>query len=159
MFKGTRLIVLSLVGVLMLVLMAACSAETPSDTTAPITVTNAWGRTSPMAAANGAFYMSIQNNTDEDQRIINARAEVCGMTELHEMYMQDAENEVMGMRQVEDGILIPAGETVNFEVGGLHVMCMEKTDPFELGDEYPIILQFEDGNEITVIAEIREDAP
>ena len=36
----------------------------------------------------------------------------------------------MGMRHLPDGVLIPAGETAVFELGGLHLMCIGKTDDY-----------------------------
>ena len=120
-----------------------------------IEVEEVWGRTSPMAAANGAFYMTITNNTDADDALVGARADVCGTTELHEMAM--GEGGVMSMNPVPDSrIPIPAGDTVMLEVGGLHVMCLEKAEQFDIGDEFPILLTFEEAGEMEVMAEIRE---
>ncbi|MBK8988341.1 MAG: copper chaperone PCu(A)C [Chloroflexi bacterium] len=120
-------------------------------------VMNVWGRNSPMAAPNGAFYMTIVNNTDKDEQLLSASANVCAVVELHEMYMMD--NNAMGMRQVTGGVIvIPAGETVELKVGGLHVMCIDKTRALELGETIPVTLNFANAGEMTVNAEIREEA-
>ena len=125
-----------------------------SDT---LDVTHVWGRNSPMAAPNGAFYMLISNNTDEDEKLLSASADICGVTELHEMYTK--ENNVMGMRPVPDGyVSIPAGSSAEFKVGGMHVMCIDKIEAFEVGQEVPLTLVFENGGEMQVVAEIREEA-
>ena len=130
-------------------LLSACGS---SD---GIEVTDAWGRTSPMAAANGAFYMTITNGGDADDALLSASANVCGTTELHEMAMGD--EGVMSMRPVPGGqIDIPAGETVMLEVGGLHVMCLAKTEQFDIGDTFPITLVFENAGTMEISAEIRE---
>jgi hypothetical protein len=61
------------------------------------------------------------------------------------------------MNPVPDSrIPIPAGDTVMLEVGGLHVMCLEKAEQFDIGDEFPILLTFEEAGEMEVMAEIRE---
>lgn len=131
----------------------AASAGTPGE----MTVENVWGRNSPMAAANGAFYMTITNNTGTDDQLLGANAEICSVAELHEMYMK--ENDVMGMRQVEGGIIeIPDGETVELKVGGLHVMCIDKTQALELEAEIPITLTFANAGDMNVTAVIRESA-
>ena len=84
-----------------------------------------------------------------------AKTEACGTVELHEMYMK--ENDVMGMRQVPGGTIpVPAGETVELKVGGLHVMCIDKQAAFEVGDKIPITLEFANAGEINVTADIRE---
>ncbi|MDX1415021.1 MAG: copper chaperone PCu(A)C [Candidatus Promineifilaceae bacterium] len=138
--------------ILAAIMMAGC---TTSGATGVIEVTDVWGRNSPMAAQNGAFYMVISNNSGQDDTLIGAQADICGTVELHEMYKK--ENDVMGMRQVPGGeIELPSGDTVELKVGGLHVMCIGKKAPFEVGDKFPITLQFANAGDMEVTAEIRE---
>lgn len=142
-----------IVVVAVMLFLGACGGT--GDATSDLEITNVWGRTSPMAAQNGAFYLTITNGTGSEERLLAANGEVCGTTELHEMYMK--EGDVMGMRPVSDGyIVIPAGETVELKVGGLHVMCIDKTVEFQVGDEFPLQLTFANAGERTVTAEIRE---
>ena len=136
------------------VLMSACS---PGGEAGELEVTDVWGRNSPKAAENGAFYMNVVNNTNEDESLLSATSEACGVVELHEMYMK--ENDVMGMRQVPGGsIPVAAGETVELKVGGLHVMCLGKQIDFEVGTEIPITLTFDNAGEMEIVAEIRDMA-
>jgi len=115
-----------------------------------------WGRSSPMAAENGAFYMVITNNTNEDEQLLAVASAACSTAELHEMYMR--ENDVMGMRPVPGGAIdISAEETVALKVGGLHVMCLGKTQAFNAGDEIPLTLTFANYGEMEVTAEIRDN--
>ncbi len=131
----------------------AASAGTPGE----MTIENVWGRNSPMAAANGAFYMTISNQTGTNDQLLGATSEVCSVAELHEMYMK--ENDVMGMRQVEGGVIdIPNGETVELKAGGLHVMCLDKVRALELDEEIPITLTFANAGDMEVTAVIRESA-
>jgi copper(I)-binding protein len=133
--------------------LAACSSG--GSGSGELEVSDVWGRTSPMAAQNGAFYMTITNNTGADERLLAAAADVCGTTELHEMYMK--EGDVMGMRPVSEGYVeIPAGEIVALKVGGLHVMCIDKKAEFKVGDQIPLTLTFANAGERTVTAEIKE---
>ena len=147
--------------VLMLAMVIGCSSGETAEPSAAETasgeleVHNAWGRTSPMVAQNGAFYMNIVNGTASDDELTSASTEACGVTELHEMYMK--ENDVMGMRPVEGGIIpVPAGETVELKAGGLHVMCIGKTADFNVGDTYPVTLEFAKAGTMEVTVEIRE---
>lgn len=141
-------------------LIAGCSsggtAEPAADTAASkIEVQDAWGRTSPMVAQNGAFYMKLVNNTAEDEILKSATTDACDVVELHEMYMM--ENDVMGMRPVEGGeIPVPAGQTVELKPGGLHVMCIGKTADFNVGDQYTLDMEFAKAGTIQVTVEIRE---
>ena len=121
-----------------------------------VTVTDPWGRTSPMAAENGAFYMMLTNNSDTDDTLLAASTDACGMVELHEMY--DKGEGVMGMRPVEGGsIPVLAGGNAELKPGGLHVMCMMKQVDFAAGTEIPLTLTFENAGEMEVTAVIRDN--
>lgn len=134
--------------VLSMLLVAACGGG------ADIEVSDVWGRPSPAAAVNGAFYMVIANNTDLADHLVDASSDACGVTELHESKMSDG---VMSMSPVgPDGIEVPAGGEAVLEVGGLHVMCIDKQAGFVEGDSYEITLEFENAGEIIVEAEIKE---
>ncbi|MCA9955607.1 MAG: copper chaperone PCu(A)C, partial [Anaerolineales bacterium] len=119
-------------------------------------VTDPWGRTSPAAAENGAFYMTLTNSSNTDDMLLSASTDACGMVELHEMY--DKGDGVMGMRPVEGGsIQVPAGGSTELKPGGLHVMCMMKQIDFEAGTEIPLTLTFENAGEMEVTAVIRDN--
>ncbi len=145
-------VALLLLGISVLV---GCSSQEPAATQT-LEVKGVWGRNSSMAAANGAFYMTLINNTQQDEQLLSAASDACNVVELHEMYTMD--NGAMGMRPVEGGIIaIPAGQTVELKVGGMHVMCIDKTQAFEIGQEIPITLTFANAGEMVVNAEIREE--
>jgi periplasmic copper chaperone A len=54
------------------------------------------------------------------------------------------------MVQVEDGIPVPAGETVVLAQGGLHVMFMGLTEAWSEGDGVPVTLVFERAGSVEV---------
>ncbi len=144
-------------GLLLLIAILIVTGCTSTGGEGDLDVEGVWGRNSPMAAQNGAFYMVITNNTGQDEQLLGAEAEACGTSELHEMYMK--ENDVMGMRQVPGGIIeLPAGESIELKVGGMHVMCIEKQMAFEIGDKIPITLKFANAGEMEVTADIRDSA-
>jgi len=146
MFKGW------LVGfvVVFTLLLTACSAEDQGG----IVVENVWGRPSPMAASNAAFYMDIHNSGQGDDTLTEAFVDICGKTELHQSSID--ENGVMSMQQVLQ-INVPAGQTVKLEPGGLHVMCIDRQSELNLGDRFPITLFFAEAGEQIVEAEIRDN--
>ncbi len=134
--------------------LGACSS--PAASGPQITVEGVWGRNSPKIATAGAFYMIIKNSGSEADKLISASSEACGTVELHESYM--LEDGAMGMRPVTGGsIEIPAGGMVELKVGGLHVMCLDKTTEFALGDTYPLQLVFEKSGEMAVDVKIQEE--
>jgi copper(I)-binding protein len=97
--------------------------------------------------------MNIRNAGRQPDRLIGAEMSACAMTQLHETIID--ENDVMSMQHVEE-ISIPAGETVKLEVGGLHVMCMNRQVDMDAGTKIPITLSFAVSGERMVEAEIRE---
>ena len=86
-----------------------------------IVVDDPWGRSSPMVANNGAFYMTIEGS-DVDDRLVSAYASVCGTTELHQTIVTDG---VMSMQQAEGGIEIPAGGEAVLAPGGYQPYLLE----------------------------------
>jgi copper(I)-binding protein len=135
-----------------LILLVACG-EGQTD---GMEVSGVWGRVSPAAAENGAFYMAINNQTGEDDALVAVRSDVCRAVELHESALDD--EGVMSMRPMQE-IAVPAGETVGLEVAGLHVMCIGVVTPFTLGDRVPLTLVFDKAGMIDVDAEIRTGPP
>ncbi len=63
---------------------------------------------------------------------------------------------MMGMRELEDGLELPAGEEVSLEPGGYHVMLLELKQPIAEGDTIEVTLMFENAGEVQVEAEARE---
>jgi copper(I)-binding protein len=101
----------------------------------------------------GVVYLTLKNDGSVDERLISASSDVAMTAELHAVNMVDG---VMQMRQAVDGIELPAGETVRFEPGGLHIMLIGLTRALEPGDEFSVSLTFEHAAELTVRAEVRD---
>lgn len=142
---------------LLLIVLVACggnqATDTGSGTTGELTVDNVTANLT-LPTSTGAVYMRITNGSGSDDALIDAEVPGCGTVELHEMVMQD---DVMMMRQMEGNrIPIPAGETVMLQRGGLHVMCIDKTGEFTVGEMVPVTLQFENAGTIEVEAEVIE---
>ena len=139
-------VILAILAIVSLMLVACGGSE-------QITINDSWGRPSPGSAANAAFYMSIHNNGSEVEELVAADVDICDQIELHESRIDD--NGVMSMRHIEK-IIIPPGETIDLEPGGLHIMCISRQADLAPGDEIPIRLQFANFGDLTVEAEIRE---
>lgn len=100
-----------------------------------------------VTATAGAAYMVITNNGDTDDTLLAVTADFPQVT-LHETVIQ---NEIASMTRMEN-IVIPAGETVSLEPGGLHIMFMGLNgDPFTDGERIPATLVFEDAGAVDVV--------
>ena len=96
----------------------------------------------------GGGFMTITNKGGEADRLLAITApDVSDDVQLHEMAI---ENDVMKMRQLPDGIEIPAGATVELKSGGLHVMFMRIKHPFKEGETFKATLTFEKAGAVDV---------
>ncbi len=132
----------------MLATVAAATLTTAAWAQDSITVEDAYARSSGKSAKAGAAFMMIQNAGEADDQLIAAESDVAARVELH-THQVDA-NGVAKMIHVEEGFVIPAGETHMLKRGGDHVMFMGISAPFEHGATVPVTLIFEKAGEIEV---------
>ena len=88
----------------------------------------------------GGGYITIHNGGSSDDRLTSVTSSAAGKVELHEMKM---EGDVMKMRELKDGVVIPAGATVNLSPNNLHMMFTRVKTPFKQGASVPVMLMFE----------------
>ncbi|MBN8179775.1 copper chaperone PCu(A)C [Roseibium aggregatum] len=124
-----------------------------------LTLTQPWTRaTPPKAKAGGGFVEIVNNGTDTD-RLVAVSSDVAAKVEIHEMAVTDG---VMKMRKMENGIDIPAGETVALQPGGFHIMFMGLNQSFEEGTSIPVVLTFEKAGDVAIelpVAKMGAKAP
>ncbi len=110
--------------------------------------------TLPNAPVGGGF-LTIENEGPEADRLVSVTSAVAGETQIHEMAM---EGEVMKMRELPDGLEIPAGETVVLAPGGFHIMFMGLKQPFVEGETVPVTLTFEKAGSVEVLLPVEASA-
>ncbi|MCC6945739.1 MAG: copper chaperone PCu(A)C [Thermomicrobiales bacterium] len=106
---------------------------------------------SPVAMSTGAAYMTIANNGDSADRLVAVETDAAGVAEIHEV--ADVSG-VMTMRPLDDGLEIPAGESVELMPGGYHVMMIGLTGDLMPGETFDLTLTFEHAGDVTVTAQI-----
>ncbi len=126
---------------------APMAAEGDSVMLGDLAISDAWLRATLPNQTVGGGYLTIENAGGEDDRLIAVSAPITAEAEIHEMSM---ENDIMTMRRLDDGIVIGAGQTVDLEPGGMHLMFPNLEGPIEEGDTIPVTLSFERSGEITV---------
>ena len=89
-----------------------------------------WTRATAKGAEMGGGFVTIVNTGNEADRLTGGSFALAGRAEVHEMKM---EGDVMKMRQLEGGLDIPAGATVELKPGSYHLMFMKLTAPLEAG--------------------------
>lgn len=116
-----------------------------------IKVSTAWSRELPPTAPVGAAFMSIENHSDQPDRLISADSSIADITELH-AHMH--EGDVMRMVKVE-AIDVPAHGQLTLEPGGYHIMLIDLKKPLVAGEQLPLTLQFEHAGQVDVIVDIK----
>jgi hypothetical protein len=140
--------------VLLIVSLAACTSSEPAESGSGEMVIENVQANMAMPSDTGSVWVKITNNTGQDDALTGADLAGCGAIELHNMVM---DGDVMVMRKVEGGqIPIPNGETVELKQGGLHIMCIGKDAPLELGSSVDITLQFANAGAIDVTGTVVE---
>ena len=147
--------------------LAACGGDDP------ITIEDQWARTSPAMASMGAAYMSISASEGDQLVGVSVPASVAARAEIHEMVPADMDHSMddsmdddemamdmgaMVMQQIM-ALDLPAGETVNLEPGGYHVMLIDLAEPLVEGESFEVTLDFAEAEDLTVEVVVRTEAP
>ncbi len=115
-------------------------------TVGDITIAHPYSFATPPGSATAAGYMEITNTGAEDDVLVQA-ASGFPMTMIHKTDMVDG---IMKMRHQTGGVPVPAGETVLFQPGGLHVMFMGLESRLVEGEKNTVTLTFEKAGSIDV---------
>jgi copper(I)-binding protein len=112
-----------------------------------IEISHPWSRATPPTAEAGGGFLAITNTGATPDRLIAVKSPAADKVEIHEMKM---DGNIMRMREVEKGIEIPPGATVELKPGGFHVMFMGLRAPFAKDAKVPLTLVFEKAGSIDV---------
>ncbi len=123
------------------------------DPEAPAGISVSDGRlTLPAVSGNpGAVYFTIRNAGEADQAIRSAWVSGAAMAILHETRTQG------GTARMRDAgeVPLPAGGSVTFAPGGLHVMAMDIGGTLEEGGTTEVTLTFATGDKVSFPVEVR----
>ena len=155
------------------------------SSSAAVTVSDSWARTGT-AGGNTAIYMVLTGGEETDSLVgASVPTDVAATTEIHETVaasddeggdmsdgemsdgemsdgemsdgdMGDMEGGGMMSMQPVDSIEIPAGESVELEPGGYHIMVLDLAADLVAGDTVEVTLTFDSGETQKVDAEVKE---
>ncbi len=128
-------------------LLAACSSLS-----GVVEVTDSWAPSMPPNAPAGVVYLTIENGTDQTDRLIDVATDRCGSIELHATQFEDS---IMRMRLAEPELLeIPSGDTMEMVPGGLHVMCIDPPTPFAVGETLNLTVTLEVAGDVEITTSV-----
>ena len=84
-------------------------------------------------------YFTIENNNDEDERLIFMSSNFSEKTELHNMFV---ENDIMKMKHLSEGVLIKGKSKLILKPGGYHLMFIKLNEDRHLKKTYDVHFRF-----------------
>ena len=132
-------------------LMAGCLPQKQG-----IHINDAYSFATPKTFPAAAIFMTVDNTTDTDDRMIAFKAdEVSGRTELHTM---QTVNDIMRMRRVDGFDIAANGGKIELKPMSDHVMLFELVKDIEKGATFNGIAVFEKAGEIPVKVHVKDRA-
>lgn len=120
------------------------------------TIAEPWARATPPGAKTGGGYFTLINNGDQADRLVSLSTGISDRAEVHEMSMKDG---IMSMRELTDGLAVPAHGSVELKSGSFHVMFVRLKQPLKQGGHFSATLTFEKAGPVTVDFAIKSISP
>ena len=127
--------------------LSATAAMAHSYRAGPLSIQHPWSRETAVGQAVGGGFLTIANSGTREDRLLSGTTPVAAEVQLHTMTMDGG---IMRMRQVTDGIAIPARDSVELKPGGYHIMFMGLKRQLRQGERVPVTLRFQRAGNVTV---------
>lgn len=116
---------------------------------------DAYARATVAGVKQSGAFVTLINTDAKDNALIGASVstKLASRTELHN-HVND--NGVMRMREVKEGVPLPAGQKVELKPGSYHVMFFDLKQALVAGKKFPLTLKFKDGSSKKVMVTVRE---
>lgn len=128
-----------------------CAAAVTGAQSSDLVVRDAWIREGEPQSTSAGYFV-LQNRGAAPVRLVAAEVEGVGIVEMHEMKVA---GDMMRMAKI-DGLDVPAGATVAFNPGGLHLMLLQLKHAFRPGATASVTLRFSNGSSVKVQASVRK---
>jgi copper(I)-binding protein len=112
-----------------------------------IEVQQPWSRATPATAPSAGGFLTVVNKGDAPDRLLAVQSPAADKVQIHEMKM---DGNIMRMRELDNGVALPAGQTVELKPSGYHVMFIGLKAPFAKGQKVPATLVFEKAGKVDV---------
>jgi len=90
-----------------------------------------WIRQPIGSASVAAGYTTIDNTGTEDDTLLSVTVEDVPVVQIHQMKM---DGETMKMGELKDGLVIPAGKSVELKPKSYHIMMMNLKSAYDIGE-------------------------
>jgi len=108
---------------------------------------DAWIKETPPNHPATGGYLIIKNHGNTADVLVSVSADFAMKSEIHEMKM---EGDVMKMRPLENGLVIPANGEVYLKPGGYHLMFMKLKQQMVPMNVHQVTLTFKNSGSVTL---------
>jgi len=116
-------------------------------------IDDAWIKETPPNHPMTGGYLKIENDGNPADVLIGVSADFAMKSEIHEMKM---EGNVMKMRPLENGLVIPADGEVYLKPGGYHLMFIKLKEQMVPMNVHQVTLTFKNSGSITIPMIVRK---
>jgi copper(I)-binding protein len=116
-----------------------------------IVVRDAWVRESTATRTVSSGYLTIENRTGREVKLVRLAVDGAGRAELHEIVRDGAQSHM----RPATSLRIPPNGAVGLAPGGTHVMLFDVNPPFVRGKIVTMTLTFDDGRSEKIRAVVR----
>lgn len=109
-----------------------------------VQIANAWAREMVAGQTSTAAYLTITNNGTTDDRLVSVSAPAPVKASVHATENSDG---ISRMREMNSGLAVPAGSTIELKPGGTHVMITGLQASLRRGETLKLGLRFEKSGE------------
>ena len=142
-----------LVPIAVAVAASACQPGPAADAAPAVEITNLTCRPTPNGRNVTACFASFAATTDD--RLVSISSPNADDVQVHSVRTDIG---MMVMREMEDGLALPAGETIQLRPGGDHIMVIGAHTPLAEGDRLSLAFTFERAGEVGVRATVGQPA-
>lgn len=112
-----------------------------------LVINHPWTPEPPMGAKVAAGFLKITNEGSADDRLVAVTTGIAGKAQVHGMKV---ENGVMSMFEIEGGLVIPAGQSVELKSKSNHVMFLDLKERPVKDTRFKATLTFEKAGPVAV---------
>jgi copper(I)-binding protein len=112
-----------------------------------LSIQHPWARETAVGQEAGGGFLVITNSGAREDRLVAGESSVAAEVQLHTMTMDGG---IMRMRQVKDGIAIPAKGMLELKPGSFHIMFIGLKRPLKAGERVPVTLRFQRAGKVRV---------
>lgn len=109
-------------------------------------------RATPPGAKTGAIYLTVDNGSNDIERLLRVSSPIAGGVAMHQMAFEDG---LMKMRAIPSIEINPGGR-LELKPDGYHLMLIDLKQPLKVGEKFPLMLTFERGGTIRVVVTVEE---